>query len=232
MKFQDPVFTGKLIKRYQRFFADFEMDDQTLTAHVPNTGSLKGVLEKGQSCRITKSSNPKRKLAYTLQMLKTPKSWVGINTQWPNKIVHEAYNKYGDQFLNADNIKAEYKTSDKTRLDFALFKNEKLTGFIEVKNVTLAKGDRALFPDCVTLRGRKHLEELMELQKQGYSCEMIYVVQREDCKSFSPCAEYDPEYTKSLIKAHKSGIKISTYRAKLDTEGVELDIEHPLEVVL
>lgn len=230
MKFQEPVFTGKLLKRYKRFFADFELGGKQYTAHVPNTGSMRGVLEPGQDCCVTKSPDPKRKLAYTLQMLKAPNSWVGVNTQLPNKLVQEAFLKDSKLFPDADTVQAEYKISPKTRLDFASFQNDKLTGFIEVKNVTLAEAEKALFPDCVTSRGLKHLEELIELTKQNYLCEMLFVIQRSDCNEFSPAWDLDPAYADGLKRAFQCGVKVTAYKTKLDTTGIELDIKSPIKI--
>lgn len=202
------------------------------TAHVPNTGSLLGVLQEGQECLVTKSADPKRKLPFTLQALRTPHSWVGVNTQLPNHLVEEAFLNATLARKGVDRVQREYKLNAKTRLDFALFKRQKLTGFIEVKNVTLADGECALFPDCATARGLKHLEELSDLTAQGINCEMLFVVQRSDCTSFAPATQIDPKYAEGLSRALAAGVKISAYKTKLDAFGIELLCNQSLQINL
>lgn len=238
MQFHQPLIEGKFIKRYKRFFADIELEDgTTVVAHVPNTGSMMGLKEPNSLCRISPAQNPERKLRYTLEMVKTPSSWVGVNTGLPNKLVYELWqNNPPAHWTNFDRGQLEVKINQQSRLDLVLWNSkdqpgiEKLTHkniqpplhFIEIKNVTLGVDQSALFPDAVTERGQKHLQEMMELMEQGYSCEMVYVVQREDCNVFSPADDIDPVYGELLRQAMQLGLKVSAFPAKLGHEQIQL----------
>ena len=168
MKFKEKLLQGTLIKRYKRFFVDIKYQNETITAHCPNSGSMMGLLNKGNIVWFSESNNPKRKLKYTLEIVNVDKQLIGINTQLANKIVLEALNQ--KKIRNLDkfyNIKTEAKFSDKTRFDF-LISNDQEKCFLEVKNVTLVRNDKiAEFPDAVTFRGTKHLKELIAAKKKG-----------------------------------------------------------------
>lgn len=245
MKFQDKVLEGRFLKRYKRFFADVELNGQVVIAHVPNTGSLKGAVGADLPCLVTHNADPERKLKYTLQMVKNQKSWVGVNTALPNKLVYEAWqNGLITEWEKFDRAQLETKINHETRLDLALWdskKNstEKITPdllkqakfhFVEIKNVTMADGNRALFPDAVTERGQKHLLELIKLKEQGHSCEILFVVQRQDCQLFAPADDIDPEYGKLLRLAHKKGVVISAYPCELTQSQIVLKPQSPLEI--
>lgn len=237
MDFSPPLLSGRFVKRYKRFFADIETPEGPLTIHVPNTGSLKGCLEEGAECLYSPSTDPKRKLKGTLQFLKIKGTWVGVNTSLPNFLVKELWeSKTIPHWQGFDFLKLEHKINPKTRIDMVLapspedFEKQKRLHFIEVKNVTLAEEDLALFPDAVTTRGQKHLLELMELQKQGFSTEILFVVQRTDCERFSACAEMDPKYAELLRAAKEAGVLISAYPCRIDKKrGVEL-LNTPLKL--
>ena len=167
MNFNEKLISGELIKRYKRFFADVKIGKNIITAHCPNTGSMMGLLKKGNNVWVSKSDNPKRKLKYTLQIIDDQNSKVGINTHLTNKIVFDALkNKKIKKFKNFNKIYREFKFGDNTRFDFLLEeKGEKI--FIEVKNVTLSrKKGIAEFPDAITSRGLKHLKELLKAKKK------------------------------------------------------------------
>lgn len=231
MKFEEKVRTAKFLKRYKRFFADVHLDGAVLVAHVPNTGSLKTCLFEGSDCVITESSNPERKLKATLQFLKTPTGWVGVNTSLPNFIVHEAWQtKSIPAWTQFPHAQREYKLSKETRLDMVLARTaedlaaKKNLHHIEVKNVTLAEGATALFPDAETTRGQKHLRELMELKKQGHGAEIVFVIQRQGCTQFAPADNIDPEYGRLLREAYKAGVTVSAYACDIDPRsGVSLN---------
>jgi len=232
MTFDLPLREGIFIKRYKRFFADIEWQGKTITAHVANTGSLLGVLEPGVPCRFTYSDDPKRKLKATLQMLKPGGAWVGVNTQIPNRLVLEALEARG---LKASTrfsaIKPEFKLSQETRLDFALLDSSgKPVHYIEVKNVSLARKGRALFPDAITTRGQKHMRELSALAKQGASCEILFVVQRDDCSEFGIAEDIDPEYKKEMSKALECGVQVSAYPVTFRSDQIELNADQPLKI--
>jgi len=224
MKFKKKLLQGALIKRYKRFFVDIKYQNITTTAHCPNTGSMMGLLNKGNSVWFSKSDNPKRKLKYTLEIVEVNKTLVGINTQLTNKIVLEALNKKKiKNLVKFNNIKTESKFSDKTRFDF-LISNNKEKCFLEVKNVTLVRNDKiAEFPDAVTSRGTKHLKELITAKKKGYDSYILYLIQREDCKSFKIAKDIDQEYKNAFGEALKNGVKILCYDCKLSNEEIKLN---------
>ena len=224
MKFKKKLLQGALIKRYKRFFVDIKYQNITTTAHCPNSGSMMGLLNKGNSVWFSKSDNPKRKLKYTLEIVEVNKTLVGINTQLTNKIVLEALNKKRiKNLVKFYNIKTEVKFSDKTRFDF-LISNNKEKCFLEVKNVTLVRNDKiAEFPDAVTSRGTKHLKELITAKKKGYESCILYLIQREDCKSFKIADDIDQEYKITFNEALKNGVKMLCYDCKLSNEEIRLN---------
>lgn len=237
MQFQHTVKKATFLKRYKRFFADIEVDGKVEVAHVANTGSMKGCLEANSECVVTYNDDPARKLKYTLQLIKTPTSWVGVNTSLPNHLVHELWSKGTvKHWKKYDRCQTEVKISKETRLDMVMFeslnnhetKKDRLVTlappmhFIEVKNVTLASNGVAQFPDSETTRGQKHITELVSLMKQGYTCEIVFVVQRQDCKTFSPADEIDPVYGKLLRDAAKKGLIVTALPTATSNNGIEL----------
>lgn len=246
MIFQHEVKKGVFLKRYKRFFADVEIDGRVEVAHVPNTGSMKGCTENQSECLVSFNNDPARKLKYTLELIKTPTSWVGVNTSHPNLLVHELWSKKQvPHWAKFDNAQREVKISKETRLDMALWSSQqsfetkkgRLTEikpplhFIEIKNVTLANEKTALFPDAETTRGQKHLSELMALMDQGFSCELVFVVQRQDCTHFSPADDIDPIYGKLLRQARDKGVIISAFPTVVTPTGIELTAQ-PLPLKL
>ena len=169
MKFKERLLQGTLIKRYKRFFVDIKYNSKIITAHCPNSGSMMGLLNANNKVWFSQSNDPKRKLKYTLQIIEVNKKMVGINTHLTNKIILESLKeKKIKSFINFTDIKTEVKFSDKTRFDF-LISNDKEKCFLEVKNVTLVrKNNIAEFPDAITSRGTKHLNELINAKKKGY----------------------------------------------------------------
>ena len=167
MNFENKLISGLFLKRYKRFFVDIKIDNQIVTAHCPNTGSMYGLLKTGNKVWVTKSNNPKRKLKYTLEIIEDNKSKVGVNTHFTNKIVlHALQNKLIKEFKDISEIKPETKFGKNTRFDFLIIK-KKSKIFIEVKNVTLSrKRGLAEFPDAVTTRGLKHINELTNAEKK------------------------------------------------------------------
>ena len=250
MKFEKPILEGIFQKRYKRFFADIELNGELITAHVPNTGSMKSCLFEGEPCRVTHHNDPKRKLQYTLEMTRTPQGkWIGVNTGLPNKMALEAFEK--KLFPNWSSFQfgfSEIKVSEKTRLDLILTTDKVSQGkkpkwddldpkmydqirLVEIKNVTLKEGKKALFPDGVSARAQKHLKELMEFSKKGIQTEVLFTVQRSDVNSFSPSKEFDPEYAQLFKEALDQGVTMSPYLVKLSKSGVELtDHQLPIEI--
>jgi len=224
MKFKKKLLQGVLIKRYKRFFVDIEYQNTTITAHCPNSGSMMGLLNKGNVVLFSESDNPKRKLKYTLEIVKVGKTLVGINTQLTNKIVLEALNhKKINSLIKFNNIKSEAKFSKDTRFDFFL-SNNKEKCFLEVKNVTLLRNKKiAEFPDAITSRGTKHLTELINAKKKGFQSCILYLIQRHDCKAFKIAEDIDINYKIAFDKAIKAGVKILCYDCKINDEEVKLN---------
>jgi sugar fermentation stimulation protein A len=239
MEFKSELIPARFLRRYKRFFADVEIAGKTVVAHVPNSGSMKGCQASGANCLVTHNPDPKRKLHYTLEMVETPTSWVGVNTSHPNRLVMELWESKKYKFWKTfDRAQAEVKISEKSRIDFVFWsdQNEHLETlksinfktspmkfhFVEVKNVSLAQTNTALFPDSVTERGQKHLLELMELKEYGHSCEILFVIQRTDCKLFSPADHIDPEYGMLLRKAVAQEVKATALICEFTSRGVFL----------
>tara|TARA_B100000886_G_scaffold65866_1_gene41298 strand:- start:1012 stop:1713 length:702 start_codon:yes stop_codon:yes gene_type:complete len=224
MNFDNKLIPGLLIKRYKRFFADVRVNNQILTVHCPNTGSMHGLLDEGNKVWISKSNNPKRKLKYTLEIIEVKKTKVGINTHSTNKIVHDALqNNLIKEFNNNMDIKPETKFGANTRFDF-LVSSKKYQSFIEVKNVTLSrKRNLAEFPDAETLRGLKHIRELIKASKKKFKVYILFVIQRNDCNAFSIAKDIDPNYANAISKAVKNNLKILCYDCKFSPKGIKLN---------
>tara|TARA_B100002019_G_C21089775_1_gene508020 strand:- start:33 stop:719 length:687 start_codon:yes stop_codon:yes gene_type:complete len=227
MKFINSLIKGKLIKRYKRFFVDVEVNNKVVTAHCPNTGSMLGLLNKGNDVWISKANDTKRKLKYTLEMIKSNQKIIGVNTHRANRIVeHGLKNKLFKEFHSIKNIKPEFKYSDDTRFDFLCDKN-----LIEVKNVTLfRKKDVAEFPDAITSRGSKHLKKLTESINLGYKPYVLFLVQIQNISKFKIAKDIDSDYYNNFTEAKKNGLKFIAYRCKLNSKEIivekKIQIEH------
>tara|TARA_B100001121_G_scaffold255342_1_gene232821 strand:+ start:238 stop:924 length:687 start_codon:yes stop_codon:yes gene_type:complete len=227
MKFTNSLIKGKLIKRYKRFFVDVEVNNKVLTTHCPNTGSMLGLLDRGNDVWISQTSDPKRKLKFTLEMIGVNRKIIGVNTHRANRIVeHGLKNKLFKEFSSIKKIKAEFKYSDDTRFDFLC--DDKL---IEVKNVTLNRiHDIAEFPDAITTRGTKHLKKLIESLKQGYKPYVLFLVQIQKITKFKIAKDIDSDYYNNFIEAKQKGIKFIAYRCKLNSKEIvieeKIQIEH------
>ena len=224
MNFENKLISGQFVKRYKRFFVDVKIDGKIITAHCPNTGSMYGLLKKGNKVWLTKSNNPNRKLKYTLQIIEDEKTKVGVNTHLTNKIVLEALqNNLIKEFDKKIEIKPETKFGINTRFDFLITKNN-LKLFIEVKNVTLSrKKGIAEFPDAITARGLKHIKELIKAKQKGYKIYMLYLIQRNDCNFFKIAGDIDPEYSDSLSKAVKKKLNVLCFDCKFSPKGIKLN---------
>ena len=226
MKFTNSLIKGKLIKRYKRFFTDIEANNKTLIAHCPNTGSMMGLLDKGNDVWITKHNDPKRKLKFTLEMIKVKKRIIGVNTHRANRIVeHALNNKLIDEFKSIKNIKAEFKYSDDTRFDFLCDKK-----ILEVKNVTLLRDDNvAEFPDAVTSRGSKHLKMLINSIKKGYKPYVLFLTQIQGINNFRIAKDIDLNYFRDYVDAKKAGVNFLAYRCVLNSK--EIKIERKIKIL-
>ena len=224
MKFTKALIKGKFLKRYKRFFADIKVNKEIIIAHCPNTGSMMGLLNENTDAWVLKNEDPKRKLKYTLQILKTSKNVIGVNTHLANKLVHEGLqNNTLLEFKNLDKIVTEKFYNKETRFDFLVEKNKKKI-FIEVKNVTLIRdGKTSEFPDAITTRGSKHIKTLMDAHKKGYECYVLFLVQIENCKHFRIAKDIDNEYYENYKLAKKSGVKFIAYNCKVGSKEIKID---------
>ena len=224
MNFENKLISGLFIKRYKRFFVDIKFNNQIITAHCPNTGSMYGLLKNGNKVWISKSNNPNRKLEYTLEIIQDKSSKVGVNTHFTNKIVmHGLKNNLIKEFKNISEIKPEIKFGKNTRFDF-LVSDKKNKIFIEVKSVTLSrKKGVAEFPDSVTSRGLKHINELVKAGRKNYKIFILYLIQRDDCETFTIAKDIDPNYAMALNKAIKSNLNIICYDCKFSSKGIKVN---------
>ncbi len=229
MRFSPQLVRGVLLRRYQRFLAEVRLEDGRLvTAHCPNSGSMKGCYVPGRVVLLSAAKDPRRKTRYTWELIHLPSTWVGINTLTANRLVAEAAAEKRIPELGLfDKLKREVKLGH-SRIDFCLVRGDGFL-FLEVKNVTLVEDGTAFFPDAVTTRGRKHLEALIGGINLGHESAMFYVVQREDAEQFASAAHIDPDYAHTLRLAHKAGVKIIVYRARVSPKEIYLDM--PLPVV-
>ena len=230
MEFTKSLLKGKLIKRYKRFFVDVKMNKEIVTAHCPNTGSMKGLLEGGNEVYLLKHEDPKRKLKYGLEIIKAKKNLVGVNTHMANKIVSHGLSKnLIKELKNSDFIKPEVFFNKDTRFDF-LIEKKKQKIFLEVKNVTLFRKEKtAEFPDAITSRGSKHLLTLINAIKKGYKAYLLFLVQIQNMENFKIASDIDSEYYKNYLNAKKAGVNFLAYRCKISSK--EIFIEKKINII-
>ena len=224
MKFTKPLIKGKFLKRYKRFFADVKVNKDIITAHCANTGSMMGLLNVNNDAWVSKNDDPKRKLKYTLQVLKTADNIIGVNTHLANKLVLEGLqNNLLLEFKNLNKIETEVYYNKETRFDFLIHKNKKKC-FIEVKNVTLIRdGKTSEFPDAITTRGSKHIKALINAHKEGYECYVLFLVQVENCNYFKIADDIDKEYYENYKIAKNLGVKFIAYNCKVGTREIKVN---------
>lgn len=224
------LIPGRLIKRYKRFLADIELEDGSMvTAHCPNSGSMLGCNRPGSPVMLSRSDNPTRKLAYTLELVQVDRWWVGLNTMLPNRLVEEAIlNGTITELQGYARLRREVAYgSERSRIDL-LLEGEQGRCYVEVKNVTLVEDDRALFPDAVTERGQKHLRELQEVVQSGHRGVILFTVQRGDGRAVAPADATDPAYGRLLRKAVANGVEPLAYRAMVQPEEIRLTERLPV----
>ncbi len=230
MEFNKSLIKGKFIKRYKRFFADIKLNKEIVIAHCPNTGSMMGLLDEGNEVYISKNDDPKRKLKYTLEIIKVKKKLVGVNTHFANKIVHHGLsNNLIKEVANNDKIKPEVFFDKETRFDFLIEKNKQKI-FVEVKNVTLFRNAKtAEFPDAITSRGSKHLKTLIEAIKKGYKTYLFFLVQIQGVENFKIAKDIDKEYYQNYLLAKKAGVNFLAYRCEINSK--EIKIEKKIKII-
>ncbi len=226
MEFTKSLIKGKLIKRYKRFFTDVKLTKEIVTAHCPNTGSMKGLLDEGNEVYLLPNNDPKRKLKYGLEIIKSRKNLVGVNTHMANRIVeHGLRNNLINELRNNDVVRPEVFFNKETRFDFLLEKKGQKI-FVEVKNVTLFRNkDTAEFPDAPTARGIKHLLTLIDAIKKGYKTYLIFLVQIQNMKYFKIAKDIDEQYYKNYLIAKKAGVNFLAYRCDISSKKIFIDKE-------
>jgi len=233
MKFSTPLLTGTLIKRYKRFLADVRLDNgDMVTAHCANPGSMMGLKQPGARVWLSTSDNPKRKLKYSWELLEVDLGCgphlVGINTNHPNAIVANAIKAGRIAELDGySSLRREVKYGRNSRIDILLEDESKADCYVEIKNVHLMrKAGYAEFPDSVTERGTKHLNELSAYAKLGHRCVMFYLIQRTDAETFGLARDIDGAYAQAFAEAVKSGVEAFAYSCTISAE--EIDIHRPV----
>ena len=237
IQFPSALTQGRLIQRYKRFLADVELSDGTVvTAHVPNSGTMIGLNAPGSRVWLSRSANPARKLAYTLELVEAEGHPVGVNTGHPNALAAAAIRAGAIPELGGyETVRREVKYGRNSRIDLLLEAPGRPPAYVEIKNVHLRRLDRhggtaAEFPDCVTARGAKHLVELADMVALGCRAVMLYLVQRADCDHFRVAEDIDPVYHKGLLSARNAGVETLCYSCTVTPEAILLD--RPLPVFL
>lgn len=226
------LIKGNLVKRYKRFLADIELIDGTIvTAHCPNSGSMKSCSQPGQPVYISTHNNPKRKLKYTWELIEMPGSLVGVNTLVPNRLVYQSMiSKALPSLAGYCHIRKEATVNPHCRLDFLLEDENQEKCWVEVKNCTLVEDGKASFPDAVTERGLKHLVEMKKLLKKGDRCIMFYLIQRMDATMFSPADNIDPAYGSKLREVKSQGLEVLVYDVHIDLSMIRLNRKIPYKL--
>ncbi len=230
MEFEQPLQPATLIRRYKRFLADVETPDGTpLTLHTPNTGSMRGCAEPGTRIWYRDSGNPKRKYPLSWELTELADGTrIGVNTARSNALVREAIeNGTIRELAGSGPVRPEVRLGE-SRIDFAVGDGEHPC-YVEVKNVTLAEEGAALFPDAVTTRGSRHLDELRRVVEAGGRGVILFCVQRDDVTVMRPADAIDPDYGRALRRAVAAGVEALAYQTRIEQTGVWLETPLPVE---
>lgn len=227
-----PLIPGVLLKRYQRFLADVRLETgEIVTAHCPNSGSMKTCALQGQAVYLSRSKNPKRKLPYTWELIRMPESLVGVNTLLPNRLVHNAFeNGNLPTFRGYTKIDREVSIGNHSRIDLMLSGIKRPSCYVEVKNCTWVEAGIAQFPDAVTERGRKHMKALEQLSREGFRTVVFFLIQRMDARVFRPAQLVDPAYASALREAAGAGVEIIAHDVDLSLTRIHLNRKISVEL--
>lgn len=228
MEFQEPLLEGKLLKRYKRFMADIILESgEEITAHCPNSGAMLDIKEPGLRVWVSRAENPNRKLKYTWELVEADNTLIGANTGHPNALVEEAIRDGTIRELQGYvNLRREVKYGKNSRIDILL--GDPGVCYVEVKNVHLKRGSTAAFPDSVTARGAKHMDELGDMVEAGHRAVIIYVVQRGDCEDFQVAADIDPTYNAACERAFERGVEAYVYCCDMQLKSIKITKPLPL----
>ena len=232
MKLPSPLVSGRLVRRYKRFLADVRLaDGQEVTAHCANPGSMLGLLEDGAEVWLFKNADPRRKLRWSWELVRSEGALVPVNTSNPNRIVAKAIAEERIPELRGyTQVRPEVRYGEGSRIDFLLTAPELAPCYLEIKNVHLRRQGCAEFPDCVTARGTRHLRELSAMRAAGARSVILFLVQRDDCNAFAPAADLDPVYARELLLARDGGVEILCYDCSVNLERVRLRRPLPVEL--
>lgn len=233
MLFPAPLLRGTLVQRYKRFLADVRLECGTVvTAHCANSGSMMGLCQPGLEVWLSRSDGPKRKLAYTWELVRIGDGLVGINTMHPNRVAAEAIAAGAIPELSGyAGLRREVRYGAASRIDLLLEGPGMPTCYVEVKSVTLMRSGMAEFPDAVTARGARHLAELSAMVRQGARAVMLFLVQRGDCDRFQVAADIDPAYDAGLQRAMAAGVEVLCYSCRLALDGISVDGRVPVALL-
>ena len=228
---------GRLLRRYKRFLADVETEEgRVLTVHCPNPGSMLGLQTPGSAVRCTTSEDPKRKLRHTLEMIRVGRVWVGLHTGRANQLAARALARGAVSGLEGyGEVRPEVAAGEGSRLDFRLsgHPEDPRPAWVEVKSVTLRApdgGPRALFPDAVTTRGKRHMETLARLHREGARAVVLFVVQRADCDVVAPADDIDPDYGRALREAARAGVEVLAVGARVTARRIGVERMLPVDL--
>lgn len=234
MEFPTELIEGRLLKRYKRFLSDIELSNgEVVTAHCPNTGSMKRCQQDNARVWLSKSNNPKRKLAYTWELVEIDQQHLAcINTGYPNKLVGEVIaNGTVAELMGYAEQKAEVKYGEKSRIDWLLTKSDGAKCYVEVKNVTLLEEDgHGYFPDAVTDRGRKHLYELANMVEQGHRAVLFFCVSHTGIHDVAPAEHIDPKYTDAFYEVVAKGVEVLAYQVAITPQGMKVTKKLPVKL--
>ena len=225
MKFAQPLERGILVQRYKRFFADVALDTgEQVTAHCPNPGAMLGMNAPGMPVWLSRSDSPTRKLAHTLELVETPGGLVSANTMLPNRIAAEALAQgWIPELAGYDSVRPEVKYGLGSRVDFLLEAADRPSCWVEVKGVTLCRGHAlAEWPDCVSTRAVKHLDELEAMAAAGDRAVVLFIVQRSDCDAFAVCGDLDPTFAAAMDRARTRGVEVLIYACSVSPDAITL----------
>lgn len=230
MLLPQPMARGVIVQRYKRFFVDMVLDDgREITAHCPNPGAMLGLKDPGLAAWVSWSGDPKRKLAWTLQLVEADGGLVGVNTMLPNKLVAEALAADAiPELTGYATVRPEVKYAEASRVDFLLTHPDRPACWLEVKNCHLSRTPPlAEFPDCVAARSTRHLGDLAAMVAQGDRAVALFVVQREDCNAFSACADLDPAFAKMLEEVANAGVEVLIYKCEMGADAIRITTRIP-----
>lgn len=226
-----PLYRGRLLRRYKRFLADVRLDDgREVTAHCANPGSMLGLLHEEAEVWLARHDDPRRRLAWSWELVRADGTLVPVNTINPNRIVAEALAEGRlPELAGYTACRREVRYGEASRIDFLLSEPGRPDCYLEIKNVHLRRGGRAEFPDCVTARGARHLRELTTVAAAGGRAVLLFLVQRDDCSAFAAAADLDPAYALALRAAARGGVEIFCYDCEVSLERVS--IRHSLPIL-